>query len=75
MTTNIKDQNGWQPIETAPSNTSIILYAQNADYGQCIYVGGIIKNYFYVTNSDCQSGCGNTGTPTHWMPLPDPPNQ
>ena len=65
----------WQPIETAPKNgESVLLY-----YGQeyCIMEGGCFKRergyrknvyYQWVAAIDM----GELG-PTHWMPLPKPP--
>lgn len=64
----------WKTIDTAPKNTSILIYAPDADYNRNIYVGiKSDKGYFWLVNSDCQTGCGNTGTPTHFMLLPKPP--
>ena len=61
---------GWQPIETAPVGTSIFVYHpmkgrymayQDAidDYGNTVWV--------------TWSGVRGDMPPTHWMPLPKPP--
>ena len=63
----------WQPIETAPKMTAIMLYA--AGY----YIG-----HFNTTNNRWWLQDDGTVTaterllnswspPTHWMPLPEPP--
>lgn len=68
---------GWQPIETAPTDKDILIFAPDANHGNTQYVGtrhaGKYGSYFSLSGSDCQTGCGNTGSPTHWMPLPEGP--
>ena len=62
----------WQPIDTAPRDgTNILLFV----------CGSVIEGWWCEQWNDwevvCLSShvCGSIddGTPTHWMPLPDPP--
>lgn len=72
---------GWQPIETAPEDgTEFLAYYPEGkiddDYENWIPVVAIVK-----TDERCDLDRleGNTyfmtpyGNPTHWMPLPPPP--
>jgi hypothetical protein len=60
----------WHPIETAPRDgCPIIVYDPTAD-GVQIYV-------CLFNGADWQEAAGEQWghwTPTHWMPLPDPPD-
>lgn len=67
----------WQPIESAPRDwTDVILYDPNEDdgTGSC----GVMKGWYSMKDGgfDCwmsyESTSGNI-SPTHWMPLPEPP--
>jgi hypothetical protein len=70
-------QSAWQPIETAPKDRSVLLVV--AGMGLPIYCG----RERYGTLGEPQQGefawrCDSSGrftTPTHWMPLPAPPDQ
>lgn len=64
----------WQPIETAPKDTAILIYAS------AYYVA-----HFNTTNDKWWTYSDGTKTagerllnswsgPTHWMPLPDAPD-
>lgn len=59
----------WRPIESAPVRKRVLLY-QDGD----IYAGRRDGKRSYW-----QSFCGQpvvwTPEPTHWMPLPNPPEQ
>lgn len=64
----------WQPIETAPKETPILLYMK---YGNCQFacVGSIIKDrtsLFWVSGSDSEFP-QDLDDATHWAPLPQPP--
>ena len=73
------DSNGWMPVETAPKDGTPILlsgvymwetYEQFSQDG--IVVGcfnDAYKDWIIVTSGP--DAC--TVRPTHWMPLPDPP--
>ena len=54
--------NKWQPIETAPSNTPILVYADGG-YFVAVY---ILDPYPHWKGRWFLE-------PTHWMPLPEPP--
>ena len=52
---------GWLPIETAPCSTKILLWRK-----------GI--NPFICELTDESEWVDPKSVPTHWMPLPKPPN-
>ena len=67
----------WQPIETAPKNAPILVFIPDAEhYGPGVYRGMLVDNgkrAHWSTNAmNCGGDCGHR-TPTHWMPLPPPP--
>lgn len=71
----------WQPIETAPK--AIIRTDGMHDYGERILAwpcfGEVMRVRWWQTNQGGQASnfiCdgGNAVRPTHWMPLPPPPN-
>lgn len=74
----------WQPIETAPKDgTQILLYC-NYYSSSNIEIGsfrnddndkeGEEKGWFDNSYDDFSCGYASTPlAPTHWMPLPDPP--
>lgn len=64
----------WQPIETIPENDMVLL---------CFYLGIIrigkwngdfFECHLALGNTHVTIGCPGIDLPTHWMPLPDPPN-
>lgn len=57
---------GWQPIETAPSVKKILCYELGAYYA-AEHSHGSWAAY-------CGQHVTETPEPTHWMPLPKPPN-
>lgn len=62
----------WQTIETAPSGKWVLAYNQNTnwpnDYEDCYWIA-IKENGEFTIMLD-----GQKCNPTHWMPLPKPPN-
>lgn len=83
----------WQPIETAPRHTDILLYREDAGvfFGQYTYCAewvsedeiereGLTEDMlfaesFWAFDYDGTSRLENDLTPTHWMPLPEPPKE
>ncbi len=81
----LPDADGWQPIETAPEGEHIMLYWPEGEKG----VGGIecatiyktdywaLTGYDYWTHGGPNAGLDweprNSEKPTHWHPLPKPP--
>lgn len=57
---------GWQPIETAPRDGTPILVYENYGKGVVMTVMVAVKGNF--------PGDGWLWNPTHWMPLPEPPD-
>ena len=60
----------WQPIETAPDDGyPVLLWYANYD--------GMIQGWWFSSPKGIDDGwetiIGTIGNPTHWMPLPDPP--
>lgn len=59
----IKPQSPWQPIETAPKDgTTVLAYCPGNRFQK------FLTDYY----SEHQGG-GWLFQPTHWMPLPEPP--
>ena len=56
----------WQPIETAPWDSPILLLHLAKD-GQHFYGKGHLDAHDAILYHDCAA------EPTHWMPLPTPP--
>lgn len=58
----------WMPIETAPKNGERFLFTN----GGFIGIGFFISGQWFA----CDSWRGETNSvPTHWMPLPAPPER
>ena len=70
----------WQPIETAPTNESVLIFQPNWDhYGHGVYRAihvdmGTGKRWM-TTAWACGRDLGADAIPTHWMPLPAPPSE
>ena len=72
----------WQPIETAPRETELLVGRWiNADWRLCqsgLYFDegnereGEPANWYWHCDWDAAGVTDNEG-PTHWMPLPQPP--
>jgi len=83
MTTNT--QEGWQPIETAPKDGTVILGVQFLNYlgggafpigATMMWEGGpgrVMKGCWAYTGHIVQI-VTDEDQPTHWMPLPPPPS-
>ena len=73
-----KDNQGWQPIETAPKDgTHILIFCPHDDVPIAVghmWAGEGPAFWSYADEllmNVCPEGCD----PTHWMPLPPPPEQ
>lgn len=55
----------WQPIETAPRDGTWIL----------VYVNGTVTNAFFYLGHWDDGDYFSRMEPTHWMPLPEPPDE
>jgi hypothetical protein len=73
---------GWQPIETAPRDgTLILLFCDHHDGDPEWRIGHYDQAPFgkpgpfgrYVWQMQDDGGCFAEQIVTHWMPLPDPP--
>lgn len=60
------DPGEWQPIETLPYGDHYLLYVP----GTGVTVGHVSSGEFVI---DVLNGCRETYA-THWLPLPEPPN-
>ncbi len=58
----------WQPIKTAPKDGTRILI--RASYGIGVMYGRWRERHGRFAFAEC---CGRNVDPTHWMPLPKPP--
>ncbi len=75
-------QEGWQPIETAPKKTEILvgrfrnkkwIFCQSGFYYDAGDWEGSEKPYWYWHCDHDKNGVTDED-PTHWMPLPEPPD-
>ena len=75
--------NGWQPIETAPKDTEVLIGCWSDGewkWGRsvCFYESGnefegeFYKGWFWSIDDCMDTVAENT---SHWMPLPAPPEQ
>ena len=67
----------WRTIDSAPKDgTAVLLYGQREGetpfVGVFAYAGWGEKEW--VENTTGLEACRAPHEPTHWMPLPDPPN-
>ncbi len=68
----------WQPIETAPTNISVLVYIPNAEhYGEGIYRAILVDmgtgKRWHASTLHMGRDINPENRPTHWMPLPEPP--
>ena len=63
---------GWQPIETAPRNTPVLIYGKTC-WGDMIVTGGRLDEYGWDILGCGGYDCDTEVEPTHWA-YPDPPN-
>lgn len=69
------DNNGWQPIETAPRDgTRILIYSERRGVREARFHGGDVDHGFCFYDSIVGGGPLTVFYDvTHWMPLPPPP--
>ena len=68
---NAPAKDNWQPIETAPHETLVLLYWHDALLDDCmIEVAMASHGKLYPNGISSRSRHGRA---THWMPLPKPP--
>lgn len=71
-------RNEWQPISTAPRDTPVLLFCPDK-YGDMMTVTKLTQNRYYdpywdLVEIGSYTNNGDLDTaPTHWMPLPLPP--
>lgn len=69
---------GWQPIETAPTNTSVLVFVPNTEhYGEGIWRAILVDmgtgRRWASTGLHVGRDIAEGWTPTHWRQLPAPP--
>lgn len=74
----IADGLAWRPIESAPTNESVLIFVEHMEhYGPGIYraiqVDMGTGRRWMTTAAGCGRDLGQNGSPTHWRPLPAPP--
>lgn len=65
----------WQPIETAPTDTPILVYQPGVvlSAGEMSRYSKTSPLHFYPSFVDGRDWECDLDTPSHWMPLPPPP--
>jgi hypothetical protein len=70
----------WKPIESAPKDgTLILLYCPDDE--PCIVVGNYYRDeemdgeWWLYADELLTDACPEGAKPTHWMPLPPPPDR
>ena len=67
----------WQPIETAPKDgRDLWLYTENDYPAQfvCSFVDDPLAGAYWKYAEELVNNVLCEASPTHWMPLPDPPH-
>lgn len=66
----------WQPIETAPKNTNILVFMKGYVYEaeQVLRGSKFIWQFPFADYHGCGCCSEEVDRPTHWMPLPDFPS-
>lgn len=68
----------WQPIETAPRDGTPILafWRHGGDKTRCSVIRWHKDEWWTFASPGLHNLCAHTDTePTHWMPLPPPPQE
>jgi hypothetical protein len=65
----------WQPIETAPKDGTVInVWAEDIRFPAVFWTDHDIE-WWHVTDGKHGPWPLRGPSPTHWMPLPDPPKE
>lgn len=69
----------WLPIETAPTNASVLIYIPNAEhYGYGVYRAMQVDmgtgRRWMTSGLHIGRDCGPDSQPTHWMHFPPEPS-
>ena len=66
----------WQPIETAPKDGTNVSLWSSGFYGICHWSppGTISEDGFWCYTPRVEWAILELKSPTHWMPLPEPPS-
>lgn len=70
------DRNGWKPIDSCPKETDVLLFNDVwADTFGEIQIGQIDHGgeWNFQSEMHLEAGDPDDFMPTHWMPLPQPP--
>lgn len=62
----------WQPIETAPKDTAVLVYGFG--YSVAHFNTAYGKWIVYGAETECTRMMNTMSRPTHWMPLPQEPS-
>lgn len=69
----MKAESGWRPIETAPKDGRRIIVFRPTSNRE--YIPRVGEDYFSKRLDDVWAMSNSSHQPTHWMPLPEPPNE
>ncbi len=61
----------WQPISTAPNGVYLLASRQRAGMP---LIGMMLDDGEFAAYDQQEHGFGRPYKPTHWMPLPEPPD-
>jgi hypothetical protein len=68
------ERNGWQPIETAPKDGTVILYSGKSDgIVPWVTCGRWTEEGWFEINLDDSDMHGHPDYPALWRPMPAPP--
>ena len=67
----------WKPIETAPKDGRLVLVFNNDGNVYQAAWSTVLEKWIFASADQHGCGCcaGDGDSPTHWMPLPAPPEE